>query len=614
MNLCLNRYWIRLAVLLTSGKSTAMKSALLVCFTVMLFSLKGQCQPAVGCDTLDINRVEARINSNGTHFAVPNAASCYRIPKSTSLNTIYNMSLWFGGLDIFNAFYLSAETYTLPDFQPGPVSLDYTGPFMQQWDRVWKLNRTEVNYHVSHWNQTGYIPIPEILEWPGNGDTANGQTEVIAPYKDVNLDGKYTPMQGDYPLIPGDQAIFFVYNDDLNPTLGLSAQNLKVEVRGMAYAFDCPTDSALMYTTFFHYDIVNRSNRDYYTCSFGLYADPEIGFSGDDYIGCDVGRSTFYAYNGKNTDGFGNQGYGKYPPAQGFTLLKGPLSDPDGLDNPAFDSTQLTCGYAVNGTGFGDQIPDNEALGLTGFMAFQNTKTGPQKIPETLMEYLYYLQGIWADGTPLSYGGYGHPAMGATGTTCRFMYPGTSDACNWGTQGILPAGYTTGGGGSGPPWTEAALKNNPDNCRGLGISGPFTFHSGDVKSLDLALISGRNYADTGSQAALPILFSRIDNIRAYFRQGQTPCGQWYAAVEKKPERKSPEFRLFPNPAKSTLNIEYSGKNPSPAFSVINMVGLEVLRGRLKSGTTLSYTTEDLPSGIYFFRTEGDIIRKFIISK
>lgn len=591
-----------------------MKPGILIFLAVFLFSLKSQSQPAVGCDTLDINQVEARINSNGTHFAVPNSAPCYRIPKSSGLNTLYSMSLWFGGLDLLGQLYLSAEANSLKDFQPGPVSLDYTGSFMQQWDKVWKLSRSAVQYHVSHWNQTGYTPIPEILDWPGNGDTANGQLKSIAPYKDVNGDGYYTPMQGDYPLIPGDEAIFFVYNDDLNPANGLSALNLKLEIRGMAYAFHCPEDSALMYTTFFHYDILNRSGRNYHNFTLGIYADPDIGFSGDDYFGCDVGRSTFYAWNGDNFDGYSNWGYGYNPPAQGITLLQGPICNPDGMDNPAFDTTQLTCGAAVNGTGFGDQVADNEHLGLTGFMGFENSKTGPLKIPETVLDYYYYLQLRCTDGMNLMYGGGGHPSLGATGPVCRFMYPGLSDPCNWGTAGILPAGYTTGGGGSGPPWTGEAIGKDPDNSRCLGITGPITFETYTQRSLDLALVSGRSFTDTTSAAAIPVMLNRTDKIREYFSNGLTPCGQWYAGIEKKPERKSPEIHIFPNPAKSTLNIEYNGKKTSTAFSIINMVGLEVLAGKLKSGVTLNFSTEELPSGIYFLKTDGDLIRKFIISK
>ncbi len=54
-------------------------------------------------------------------------------------------------------------------------------------------------------------PIP-ILEWPANGNPfakgAGGVALVVnhdlAPFVDVNGDGKYNPLLGDYPAMKGD--------------------------------------------------------------------------------------------------------------------------------------------------------------------------------------------------------------------------------------------------------------------------------------------------------------------------------------------------------------------------------------------------------------------------
>ena len=38
-----------------------------------------------------------------------------------------------------------------------------------------------------------------IYSWPAHGDVSQYQDYYLAPYKDVDSDGKYDPMKGDYP-------------------------------------------------------------------------------------------------------------------------------------------------------------------------------------------------------------------------------------------------------------------------------------------------------------------------------------------------------------------------------------------------------------------------------
>ncbi len=73
------------------------------------------------------------------------------------------------------------------------------------WTRVWKLSKQEIEYHQTHWWETGYQPVETILTWPGNGYTTNEQMYKIAPFYDNNNDGVYNPTNGDYPVIKGDE-------------------------------------------------------------------------------------------------------------------------------------------------------------------------------------------------------------------------------------------------------------------------------------------------------------------------------------------------------------------------------------------------------------------------
>ena len=70
----------------------------------------------------------------------------------------------------------------------------------------------------------------------------------------AGVDGFYNPNDGDYPLIKGSQAIFFIYNSERS--FGLLASG---KIKGLAYAYGNSADSALENTIFIDYEIINRS-------------------------------------------------------------------------------------------------------------------------------------------------------------------------------------------------------------------------------------------------------------------------------------------------------------------------------------------------------------------
>lgn len=139
-----------------------------------------------------------------------------------------------------------------------------------------------------------------------------------------------------------DQALFFIFNDVRDIHTESEGMPLGIEIHGMAYAYNLPGDSALWNTAFLHYDIINRSDTNYNETWISIWADTDLGFAGDDYVGCDVQRGAFYCYNGDTLDGSGEPGaYGEYPPAIGILFLGGPYLDPDNEDNSKYDNDGL---------------------------------------------------------------------------------------------------------------------------------------------------------------------------------------------------------------------------------------------------------------------------------
>jgi len=59
--------------------------------------------------------------------------------------------------------------------------------------------------------------------------------------------------------------------------------------------------------------IINKSNNTYDSTFVALWDDPDLGYAGDDFVGCDTTLSLGYCYNASNTDNV----YGSAPPAIG---------------------------------------------------------------------------------------------------------------------------------------------------------------------------------------------------------------------------------------------------------------------------------------------------------
>jgi hypothetical protein len=578
-------------------------------------------------DSLDINNVKAVITAYGNQFYLPaSVISIFKIPKNGTAGTMFNSTLWIGGKDSDSTLYFSGERYNQgpipnynqafsPDFYAGPVtdSVQYSIYQDTLWTRTWKTTKSEIEYHKANWNSQGYVIPPDILKWPGNGNTALGQAAILAPFYDRNGDGIYNPADGDYPSIMGDEAIFSIFNDDRDIHKESGGNKLKIEIHLLAYAFDLPDDSAFKNTIFLDYKIFNRSSRTYYQTYLGTWADFDIGYSGDDFIGCDVKRASLIGYNGTPVDGTGQpNAYGPHPPAQSLTILKGPLMDPAGQDRPRFDNSgHQLCNESINGTGFGDSIANNEHYGLTNFMALWNyfLNSSYELDPKYANEYYNSMQSIWVDTTHLFYGGQGHSGFGGYGPDCRFAFPGKSDSLNWGPGCQLPNGPVD--------WTEYNSAIPPSDIRGIGGMGPFTFHPGDVQEVDLALVFARDYAgDDTVEPSVAKLDQMIDIVRNSYNTGVLPNGGSFFGINNHSPVFDISLKIYPNPAKETVNLLFNKTVNDPVdISIQNTNGIVVNSlSLLPSGRIVSIDVKGLPAGMYIvnvitkeFTTSGKLI-------
>jgi hypothetical protein len=543
-------------------------------------------------DSLDINNINARFNAFGNHFwDLPGGVGAqYEFPIGSGKTTIFNFALWLGGMDENNELRIAGERYRQVgmDYWTGPLSFDEDEVWIDtatvvKWYKIWKLNKEEVEYHILHWQEPGYEPIANILEWPAHGETELGQDYYLAPFIDVNGNDVYEPMSGDYPLIRGDQSLFFIFNDQLNhgETQG---EPIGIEIHGFAYAFDAPDNPELNNSTFLSYKIFNRSQHTLTDTYSGLFSDMDLGYAWDDFVGCDVARGAYYCYNGTEIDGNGEpEAYGENPPAQGIIVLGGPYIDADGEDNPSGE-----CNESINGVGFGDGEVDNERYGMNHFVYFSNTG-GVTGDPQTAEEYYNYMKGIWMDGTVMEYGGNGHVSSGAYGPACNFMFPGLSDPCFWGTNGIEPYGPIE--------WTESTAGNNPSDRRAMCSMGPFTLEPGGFHKIDIAFVTAQGDEEIGS---VDLLMNYIDSVKAFYYEDPDHFGYTWLGEDEKFVISS-TFDIYPNPAGSEINFDLDVANKNAEFRIYNSFGQMIQSGSLVKSGIHQIEISHLQKGVYILK-------------
>ncbi|MFH1321059.1 MAG: T9SS type A sorting domain-containing protein [Bacteroidota bacterium] len=561
-------------------------------------------------EVLNINNISARFNAAGSEFWDLYDHSHFEVPIGSGIHSMFIFNFWIGGLDSNDSLHIAAQRYRLEgqDFYAGPImdSVNYSLTQDSIWNRLWKVNKSDIDYHIANWDQPGYIVPHVILDWPAHGDTSLGQTYYLAPFVDNNGDGSYNPYDGDYPLIWGDQTVYFIRNDDRNIHMETDGAKMGIEIHGMAYAFDCFADSALWNTIFLNYKIINRSANIYDSTYIGINGDIDIGNAFNDYIGCDVERGSFFGYNGDAIDWT----YGANPPALSVTFLKGPLMETDGLDN-----TKGGCDASVNGFGFDDGIIDNESWGMTTFLYYINCASGPLCDPKVGEGTKYYnlMKGIWGDSTKMVYGGIGHQAGCPPPFSCietNFMFSGSTDPCGWGTGGVPQAEL----------WTEETSGNTPGDRRGVGSTGPFTFYPNDTAEINLAFVFGRNFSDSLPWASVEVMQQRIDSVRTYFNNNTTPCGGAFIPAGQPSSifHQPSSISIYPNPAKEYLVIDFQPKSEDADYVIFDIMGRTILQSRdainRVSTSPITVPVKHLNKGIYVLQiTDGEetYYRKFV---
>ena len=419
-----------------------------------------------------------------------------------------------------------------------------------KYDKVFTIRKTEITQFITYWNCTygtadpaDCEDVPEmdpevlqrIMDWPAHGEPALGQDFYLAPFYDnpdapSGANGVYNPIEdGDYPwydinkdidcendrrvTLFGDETNWWVFNDKGNIHTETGGDPIGMEIRAQAFTF--ATNDAINDMTFYNYELINRGTQTLYNTYFSQYVDPDIGGSSDDYVGCDVSRGLGFAYNGDaNDNGTGGATWGLNPPAVGIDFFEGPYQDVDGIDNPlttviADAIAEKGVPYEGLGLGYGDNVIDNERMGMRRFTYYTGGGVAPQTDPNSAAQYYGFMEGFWGtSGLQTTYGG-----SGINGTIdANYMFPGDSDPLFWSTAGEVV-----------DDWSEVSENNPVGDRRFVQSAGPFTLKPGAVNNLTVGVVYGRSYdgdvlasvramkrADTKAQSLFDACFKIIE--------------------------------------------------------------------------------------------------------
>ncbi|MFN8713481.1 MAG: T9SS type A sorting domain-containing protein [Bacteroidota bacterium] len=527
---------------------------------------------------LNLNDVNTSFMSRGD-FGWNLSNAQFEVPKGSGKHSLFSSGLWIGGLDAGGQLHQAGMTYRQRgiDCFPGPLDTTTAGTdslVAYQYDYIWKINRTDIEafiYHFAQGNvQNGsFIPAGDIISWPAHG-TGN-YSRNLAPFVDVNINGIYDPLTGgDYPLIKGDQMLYWIFNDNLAPHTETGGQPLGIEVHASAWAYACPalpdSQQVLNTTLFYSYELINRSSTTYSDVYAGLFQDYDLGSPFDDFVGSAPAYNTAFVYNGTPNDGGTPQAqigtYGAHPPVFGLTVLDGPLADlMDGIDNDN------------DGT-----IDEADEKSLLSHFMYYNNDFSVIGNPNSAADYYNYLSAYWLDGSPLTYGGSGYG--GTTGAT--HIYSG------------MP--FDTA------QWSEFSVNNAPSDRRGISSTSVSALSPSASVTITYAQIWSRDTTVVyGSPGYINFFLNDVQRVQNWYASSNYPsCVSWTVSTGNDPQQ-LPDARLYPNPGSELITLDYLPQNNNAVLEVIDLTGRTVQREQLREQQLNVFNVNELQPGIYLLR-------------
>jgi len=510
-------------------------------------------------DSITINNINAAILVHGDMWWNPATSAPKCVLEGTMGHIISNAgAIWMSGYDGSGALHIAAQTYRQDgnDYWPGPLdasgALTYTTS--QSWAKIWKVYRSDIEYFLSLGTHTTANTPQMILTWPAKGNAyAQGNagatltiTDNMAPFVDLNGNGIYEPLLGEYPNIPGDEALWWVFSDNGPTHSQTNGRSLDVEVHVMCYGYHRGTtiDNVVYYV----YTLVNKSANNYSNFRIAQWDDVQIQYPHDDFIGFDSVWRMGINYNGVPCDSCSGAGTPPEPgipsPSSAVTMVVLPGDVPPGYV-PAGSFTYYNNDSSIIGFPYVDTQYDN-------YMR-SKSKTGSHVMDD--------------------FQGPGIPSTGYNpGPDCNYVF--------------------TGNPSNNAQWSECSANNNPGSRCSILSSNDFVLNTGGTQVVVFALIA----ADTVGGCP----YTSFDSIRVVadtaWKDYFTPLLP--SAVASVVSAQS-SITLHPNPAHDELYIEDGSNNTGDAsITIYNVIG-QVMTVPVQNNAQQSQVDVSmLPDGLY----------------
>ncbi len=519
---------------------------------------------------LDHNNVDALLYNGGSSF-FNNSNDNYKVPKGSVHKALDGVALWMGGIDDQGKLRVAAQTYRQGgnDFFAGPILEEDETIDNRLFNDFWEISKTDVEDFIEIYQNTdGNISADQIptsiLNYPGRNNphfqdgTAQAPDQDLAPFIDYNQDGTYNPFDGDFPIIKGDQNIWWVYND---ATLHLESQSkypLNMETQVMAYSKS--SDDYLNNATFYDYTLHYKGEETIEGFYVGVWISGQLGEYSDDYAGCDVERKMAYIYNQDTFDqGYAGYGSGDSIPAIAIKIVKS------------------------------IQNESNEEVDLSAFIDYHGPSS-PHSYPRLPQDYYNYMRGIWRDGVPVTYGGDGYNPNYEEEDIFPYVYPSHPlDIDGW---SMMSQGLVSGAG------------------KYVLSVGPIRLEPNEVQTLTLAIL-WQPHVNGGTSINIDPLFENADLLEEQYDAIFPIVGSEEIGVHLPTISSLSTDKVYPNPVSKQGKIKFNleDKVTQKTLNVYTNAGKLIGTYPLNATGLFDISPLNLKAGLYIFEV-GESNKRF----
>ena len=499
---------------------------------------------------LDADEYATKMNTTNLSASIGLGTKVITTPYGTAgakyngISACYNLSESFVGFSGSDTIANAESTFNDQfDELPGPYTTSnfYDEEMESEYNRPYHVSLQMIEDHLDSvaFGSSNYVPVWQISHWPAHGHTPWGQAAHLAPFVDINANGLYEPLEGEYPRIYGNDCVFSITHYRTNGNIAKA-----IEIHSYVYTQACDTSEAFENVLMRKVQVYSRG-AELDSLFFGGRFDGDLGNYNDDYFGTNVDLGMMYNYNADMHDenNGGHPGYMDTIPAHGLMVLKGFKQVNDGLDNPV----GILPGQSVNGYGYNDGITDNEYQGLYAGVMYTGNAPSGQSDPVNSVQLYHVLNGYYQLGDPIYYG--------ATTIQTKYMYPGNEDTYHFGTGGIDP-GF---GWSEYEPAGVGSASNSPGDRRGSYSFGKTALSNGESFELDYAYLIKRPVNAVSILDPVNDLFAKASTVRSAFLSNDGPCGINFDPIPvnlgvEESVIEGDQFTVYPNPTTGSICI------------------------------------------------------------